>query len=537
MRHFPNRTAIMIVILAAALGRPQCLGRESEPRPVGAIVHPGPDGRLVYEKDAQGNRIPDFSSCGYMGGGVAIPDVPVRLCVEPVDGDNRAHVQTAIDKLAALPIGADGFRGALLLKRGTYALSDSIRITTSGIVLRGEGTGDDGTVLVATKRKKHSLVRVDGDGKRAYSPGVDILDDYVPVGARRFRVADASGFAVGDDVEVVRPSTKEWIADIGMDRLRETYKREGTVDWAPGKYNLPFTRRIATIRGDEIEIDAPIVCALERKYGGGSIRKFAQAGRIERVGIENVRGDSVFDASIRDKRRKSEFSDENHAWVFINIANAQNVWVRDCAAAHFGYSMVNVSGWSRWVTVQDCWNRAPVSQVTGGRRYTFAIGGKATQVLMQRCRAERGRHDFVMHARVPGPNVFLDCVAADAYSDSGPHHRWSVGTLYDNLVVRDNAINVQDRGPSGTGHGWAGANQVLWNCRAKSFVVQKPPAADNWAIGCIGERKPGRLERQQGYWEHHGAHVAPRSLYLKQLEDRLGVGAVDRVATSAQRDR
>jgi hypothetical protein len=38
-----------------------------------------------------------------------------------------------------------------------------------------------------------------------------------------------------------------------------------------------------------------------------------------------------------------------------------------------------------------------------------------------------------------------------------------------------------------------------------------------------------------GYWESHGKHVTPRSLYYKQLEDRLGPEAVENVTIPAQR--
>src|SRR5258708_5876313 len=41
------------------------------------------DGKLVYEADQRGNRIPDFGHCGYRGGGVEIPQVPVRVVVAP----------------------------------------------------------------------------------------------------------------------------------------------------------------------------------------------------------------------------------------------------------------------------------------------------------------------------------------------------------------------------------------------------------------------------------------------------------------------
>ena len=41
-------------------------------------VYPGPDGKLVYKTTPAGDRIMDFSNAGYMGGGVALPALPVR---------------------------------------------------------------------------------------------------------------------------------------------------------------------------------------------------------------------------------------------------------------------------------------------------------------------------------------------------------------------------------------------------------------------------------------------------------------------------
>ena len=47
------------------------------------LVYPGKDGRLAYTPDERGNRIPDFSLCGYRGGGEPLPDVPVRAELSP----------------------------------------------------------------------------------------------------------------------------------------------------------------------------------------------------------------------------------------------------------------------------------------------------------------------------------------------------------------------------------------------------------------------------------------------------------------------
>ncbi|MFB0524664.1 MAG: hypothetical protein ACETVZ_03930, partial [Phycisphaerae bacterium] len=63
---------------------------ESGNEPTSALAYPGPDGKLVYSTycnvgDTRPlNTLPDWSNCGYMGGGVKIPDIPVNKIVEPV---------------------------------------------------------------------------------------------------------------------------------------------------------------------------------------------------------------------------------------------------------------------------------------------------------------------------------------------------------------------------------------------------------------------------------------------------------------------
>jgi hypothetical protein len=104
------------------------------------------------------------------------------------------------------------------------------------------------------------------------------------------------------------------------------------------------------------------------------------------------------------------------------------------------------------------------------------------------------------------------------------------------VTVEGNAINVQDRQASGTGHGWAGAMKVLWNCTADSIVCQKPPTSQNYAIGCVAKKEGGWHDREDGHWASHGSHVTPRSLYLSQLRERLGPDAVQAVARAAQID-
>jgi len=97
-----------------------------------------------------------------------------------------------------------------------------------------------------------------------------------------------------------------------------------------------------------------------------------------------------------------------------------------------------------------------------------------------------------------------------------------MGTLYD-MVETDGGINVQDRGASGTGHGWAGANQVFWNCAGASSICQNPwVSAKNYNFGFIGEKNAGWNSRPDGMWVgYKRPGIFPESLYQAQLGSRL----------------
>jgi hypothetical protein len=483
------------------------------------LVYPGPDGKLVYKAYTErGDTIPDFSHCGYGGGGAAIPDVPVKLTLQPEAGtkDDLPRLQAAVDQVARMPL-EEGFRGAILLKRGTFRLGDSLKVGASGIVIRGEGEHEKGTVLLGTRRKSYPLVSVRGSSRltEIAASRQKIVSPYVPVGSRYFEVADGSMFKAGDTVLVVRHGNAAWIHEIGMDRIApRPGNPSSTRQWQP--FALNFDRVITAVTGSRITVDAPITCAIDEKWGGGEIVRYEDSGRIERVGVESLRGVSEFDSSkTATAKGKTYFSDEEHASYLVAFENVRNAWARRLAAVFLSHGVASFGGGAKWVTVEDASAVDPVSVITGGRRYPYNISGQL--ILVQRCYARDARHAFAVGSRVPGPNVFLECKAEQNHSTSEPHHRWSVGGLFDNVAA---SIAIQDRQYLGSGHGWAGANYVVWNSTG-SLVCQQPPTAQNFAIGFVGTKSKGAFERPDGYWESQGRHVEPRSLYRKQLEDRM----------------
>jgi hypothetical protein len=463
------------------------------------------DGSLTYTPDENGNIIPDFSMVGYYHGDKEIPDIKVVKTISP-SVDAEQQIQSAINELSARPADKNGFHGAVLLKKGTYIIRDKIKIEASGIVLRGEG---DETKLIAAGTVNRPLIDVSGTGKAQEVKGsrTTITDGYVSVGAKSFNVASAKNYKTGDRIILYRPATEQWISDLKMDQIVE---RNGTKQWKPGEYNLQYERVVTKVEGNKIFIDNPVVMALEPKYGVGEIYKYSFEGRLNNVGVENLYFESEY---LSD-------TSENHSWDAVSFDKIENGWVRNVTARYFAYACVHLHPWAKNISVlnSNCFDHKSV--ITGGRRYSFCNEGQ--QNLFINCHATDGRHDFVTQSRTNGPNVFYNCTAKRTHADIGPHHRWSSGTLYDN-VVTDGEINIQDRGNMGSGHGWVGVTQVLWNCTVKRAAVQSPWAnGKNYCIGLKGEKVPGHFkDRPDGEWEGQNKEgLQPRSLYMAQLQAR-----------------
>ena len=541
-----NHRGLSIVLLLLTLM--SCTTLAGNPK--SQWVYYNDQGKLEYKATDIGDRIPDFSNCGYGGGGVALPEVAVKATVEPGDGDDGARIQQAIDSVGAMPMDEDGFRGAVLLKAGTYEVAGTIYLRHSGVVLRGEGQdAETGTLLIATGDVKRTLIEVGGSGSRQDhdDQAVQVINVYVPVGAVSFNVDDASGFKVGQNIIVQRPSTAEWMAVIGMDSIPPRSDGNPISSWKPGDFDLYFDRVITAIDGNRITIDAPLGNSLDQRYGGGRVYPYDYPGRIDKVGVENLRAHSEFVG-------KPEDNDESHGWTVVRIDKTTNVWVQDVSSMYFGFGLADIRREAKWVTVAGCTCLDPVSKITGSRRYPFNLAGQLS--LFYRCYARNGRHDFAVDSRLPGPSAFVDCWADQSHLDSGPHHRWAAGILFDNVRIPEHSIRIQDRLHMGSGHGWSAANNVMWNCVVDHYVMHNPPTSQNWAIGVIGEFHPPvfsdpeefrkhtdkdylaqnkplnpawRLTDQStfGIIESPDQHVQPKSLYLEQLRCRLGEEAVE----------
>jgi hypothetical protein len=462
-------------------------------------VFGGPDHRLHYRIDARGNGIMDFSSAGYRAGGVKLPSTIAAQRLTPAAGDSTARIQAALDNA----------RGAVVLAPGEYEIAGTLSITRSGVVLRGER----GAVIRLTG-KPHRFLEIHGAGTwREEGPPAPVLDAYVPASASTFRVRGASAFHPGDRVLVLRPVTAEWIHFMGMDELvhdsqPQTWIRAGSV--------IRTDRMVESVDGDSVTLDVPLSDALDSRLTAASLVRYSFPGRITEAGVEGLRIEAPFeDVPITQPQ-----------YTALRMDAVEDGWARDLEIRETQNGIVIGPGAKR-LTLTNVRITHSAAHSGSAAPADFALQG--TQILLDRCQVTgESAWPVVTQSEATGPLVVLN-FAAD-HGGVAPHQPWATGLLVDGGKFRGGTerrpgLAFSDRATGGSGHGWDIGWAVAWNVSSPFLLVQQPPGALNWCIGCIGT--PVTIgSTPNGIFDSPGKMVEPASLYLHQLRDRLGPDAV-----------
>ncbi|MBN2633118.1 MAG: hypothetical protein JXR66_06155 [Bacteroidales bacterium] len=525
MKFRMNKYFIFFSITATLLSAGSC--SEKEPQSSSSEwVFPSTGGKLKYKETEKGDRIMDFSHAGYMGGGVSIPDVPVKIRISPTGNDDTELIRNAIEEVSGLPL-VNGFRGAVLLAPGEYIISASINIGADGVVLRGSGSGQkegpkstlklSGNPFNAVSLRSGAGQRT-GEGEASGTPVVRtrISDEYVPSGSSTFNVENAEGFKTGDIVLIRKPVTEEWIEFMQMHDLVRDGKPQ---TWIRAGSFLVAERRIAGISGNKISLEVPLSDSYDKKFTGqqGTVIELTEGSRrLSQCGIENLH--------IVSPEQPIPHSEPHFTALRIN---GEDCWARDILIEE---TMNSIGVTGKRITVTDVTVVRKALHQGSSRPAEFAPNG--TQVLIDRCRVIAENVWFLATGSgVSGPVVILNCeFTGDQRGES--HQRWSTGLLYDNVRAERGGLDFRNRGSMGSGHGWSMGWGLAWNCVAKEYVMQNPPGAHNWMIGCIGESRlmPRPFGQEpllpEATKDSHGKHVIPASLYLAQLKERLGEDAL-----------
>lgn len=475
--------------------------------------------RLRYRADEHGNRVMDFSFAGYGGGGVRLPDVRVTSTLNPIAGDNTAQIQASIDAVSRMPLDGSGFRGAVLLNPGTYELAGTLTIASSGVVLRGSGSGGGGTTIRLTGQP-HRFLRLEGIGDwQVQGNPAKITDSYVPSGADSFQVTDPSGFHPGDTVLIRRPVTEAWVHFMGMDTLVRNGKPQ---TWISSGTYLQTDRTIRAMQGHRVTLDVPLTDALDAQFlrpEGATMVHYNFPGRISQVGVEKIR---VVAPSLDVPIAQSQYT-------LLQMASVIDGWARDIDVEET-QNAIAVATTVKRVTLDSIRIRHATPHTGAAAPADFSIAG--TQVLVNSCSVTgEGTWPLVTQAKVTGPIAVVNFTTNER--GVAPHQRWATGVLVDHSTFSNSTdkwpgIAFSNRKTYGSGHGWDVGWAVAWNVTSPYLLVQNPPGATNWCVGCTGEAlsEPGI---PSGIFDEPNAHVLPASLYLEQLCERLGATAVTNI--------
>jgi hypothetical protein len=452
----------------------------------------GPDHRLHYRIDERGNGIMDFSAAGYRGGGVKLPSALAAERLTPAAGDNTSRIQAALDKAT----------GAVVLAAGEYEIAGTLSITRSGVVLRGEKGAS-----IRLTGKPHRFLEIHGAGTwHEEGPRAPVLDSYVPAGADTLRIRGASAFHPGDGVLVLRPLTAEWIHFMGLD----TPVRDGQPQaWIR---TIRTDRVVESVDGDRVTLDAALSDALDSHLTAASLVRYSFPGRITEVGVEGLRIAAPVEG----------VPTPGPQYTVLRMDAVEDAWVRDLEIQET-QNGIEIGPGAKRLTLTNV--RITHSAAHSGSATPADFAMQGTQILLDRCRVMgEGTWPVVTQSEASGPLVVLNFTAD--HGGVAPQQRWGTGLLVDG----GRFPGATEHRPgvafsAGSGQPWAVGWAVAWNVTSPFLLVQQPPGALNWCIGCIGT--PVTVGgTPNAIFDSPGTMVVPASLYLHQLQDRLGPDAV-----------
>ncbi|PRP82251.1 hypothetical protein PROFUN_06263 [Planoprotostelium fungivorum] len=493
-------------------------------------------GRLAYTKNSQGDRIMDYSSVGYRGG-QALPDpsvIPTKVTLNPSGGDDTATIQAALNKVAALPLDSNGFRGAVYLRPGTFHIS-TLTLSASGVILRGAGLDSSRGTTIQTKSDVMPIQIYGSTKAQLGTKKYFLTKTNVPFGGNTLPMQSTAGLKVGDSVYIYSTITAKFIHLLGMDQM----VRDGEAQrWITAGQTVTTDRVIVAVTNNSITLDAGFPDSIRPElFDSDKDLPYVVTytwDRLQNVGVENLR--AIHPATT-----------ESNTDGFIDIDKAYNCWVRSLFLQDYGTggkarlasdelrvrTVVTTQGDSKMITIQglDIRYTYTDNKIAAPPQILSMLG---TQILHRDSNITGGGKFWPMSSGSPrarGPTVHYNVnINAGSGAQAVPHMRWSTGILYDNIVNPQGSVAISYRGIMGSGHGWTMGWGVIWNCEAATLCAQNPSNMynsstpvlyHNWLVGGKGKNIPGYQSTELiGTYDHVGTMVSPDSLYIAQVKNK-----------------
>ncbi|MFN3802651.1 DUF4955 domain-containing protein, partial [Belliella pelovolcani] len=471
----------------------------------------------------------DFSYAGYDFGESELPvtyDLPV-FKVEDFGAKANDNIsdQEAIQRAIDQAQQANG--GVILFEAGEYIINNTkgsnksgIVITSSNIILKGAGSGKDGTILhmknplepLFPNKLWSTPPMISFQGKGDQSINVSLAES-VKLGDRTIIFKGSHGLNKNDKV-VIRAE-----GDFLNDRLlegKETREIWSSINERGGSvYEI---HEVADVFDNKVTFRAPILIDMDKNEPW----EFEKISLIQNCGFENIRFQGNFDEPF--VHHKNAYHDGGY--TALRMDRTYNSWVRDCVfvdvnvAATFNGSLTG--------TILNC-----EMQGIGGHSSFGSIG--STRVLIADCSDQANQWH--------GPNTSSNAVATvilrftginrgiDAHG-SNPRH-----TLWDDCEMAGfdgDDVGRASHGASFTNLPNHSVGLVFWNFKQTD---RARPDFDFWDLMednpnekygpltavnpiIVGFQGEGTSFINAGIIKSFGEEVNPTSLYMYQLNKR-----------------
>lgn len=518
------------------------------------INNPSPEGTWIpeiwknYLNKGIESGLHDFSFAGYHYREKEIPKVSKILgsitdfgAIPNDDIDDTENIQKALDAFK-------GKKGVILFPKGKYIINGDpknpsfLKLNASNIVIRGEGSEKDGTVLyMANKYLPEKgfgdfVLNIGSEEPKYKKFGSNVIANSKK-GSHYLTVESTSKFTKGDYVKVGMYSSKvNGVYNTDLSKLL-THPLEPDPKWKNfGKY-APYeslNQIVKIIDNNTLQLKTPLKIDIDTKW----TPKLKKVAFYEEIGIENIRFEGAWQGPYKHHGNR----EMDYGWCAVEFNNSVNSWVKNVSFHNLTIDVV-VSN-SKNITIENV-----VVSGTDGHH-----GIKAThssEILVK---------DIVFTAKrthnIGGSGLMEGCVFTniDIQTASGLIDFHGGGFSLANLFE-----NIKNASVSGAGHiknmPHSGRENTFWNSTSmqghtRSSVLENeffPSGVWNYhknekfsfdcyklyprsiVVGIYNTKKPVEIDKDTSdrntdfiYLEGlNKPKVWPTSIYKEQLDIRL----------------
>lgn len=473
----------------------------------------------------------DYSYAGYHFSEKSIPDVSTWNIISVIDygatPDDDTYddfgIQAAIDAAEA-----SGVPTVVYFPLGRYKVGSEqtkgipIEVNKSYIVLKGSGSGSDGTEIYADKHGDVSL-RWNTPWHFLFQPSKRSSAKIATITQSIHRGDKA---VVVDKSYNIVPGMLVKIEYLGVENLEVNFPGlEYSPKWTYiNKYGIRVREKhvVAKVEGNTIYFKNPVNYNVPLNGDYADMKTYEP---LEEVGEQ----DMLFTSAWKDYPEDFVHHANNtvdYAWRAVNFKQVYNSWIQNVKFRDWN-NCITISE-SLAVTVKDI-------EVSGKQGHASYKAGASSGVLFQNCKdlVPVGFNGAGGQAHGPGFQGYsTGCVFTNIkmqkHQSVDCHAQQPYGNLYDNIKGGSFSRN------GGSEHFYpnSGPDLVFWNfVHSSNYATQE---FDFWSVKkrrlhtyvlpkFVGFTSPGEkiTFKNEGLDESHGKQVYPKSLFDAQLQLRL----------------